>query len=226
MNIDEKIFRKETILRYKDKIEALGFRSKLTSTNFLMSRLFIEILLLIMSFFIPKFGLLIGIGIVIIFHFLYEYILIDSNIKIRNDNLYDEALIFYRMLKLSLISTNDLSKSLELVSTKSNGNSFAYDFKTLLKKNNYNDNLNKVFKDMQTRMSNKDIIISLIDLSKSNDYITTLDNIINNLENKSKVVSKGKYSKLPFRLCVLSIFIISIFILLIVKLEFILQFFD
>lgn len=226
MNIDEKIFRKETINKYKYKINSLGPTSKLTTTNFLMSRLFIESLLIIICLAIPKYGLVIGIIITIIFHFIYSYLLIDNNIKIRNNNLYDESLIFFRMLKLSLKSTNDLMKSLNIVSSKCNNNSFAIDFANLLRKNNYNDDLNKVFKDMQKEIANKDVIISLIDLSKTNDYEKTLNNIINNLEEKNSILNKEKYSKLPFTLSILSLTFIIAFIIIIIKMEYILQFFS
>ena len=226
MNIEERIFRKDTINKYNNKINTLGPTSKITTTNFLMSRLFIELLLIIVCLFIPKYGLLIGLIITIIFHFGYEYLLIDNSIKIRNNNLYDESLIFFRMLKLSLKSTNDLMKSLNIVSSKCVDNSFAIDFNKLLMKNNYNDDLNKVFKDMQDKIANKDIIIALIDLSKTNDYEKTLNNIIANLEEKNNILNKEKYSKLPFTLTILSLIFIISFIIIVIKLEYILSFFS
>lgn len=223
MNLDEKIFRKETIEKYKHKIAALGPHNKLTTTNFLLSRLFIEILLMIIFLFIPKYGLFIGLIICIIFHFLYGYMLIDNSINIRNNLLYDEALIFFRMLKLSLISTNDLRKSLEIVASKNTNNSFALEFDHLLKKNNYND-LSLVFKDMKYRIANQDINISLIDLSKTNDYNHTLELIIHNLQEKNNTIIKQKYEKLPYILSIVSLAFIITFILFVVYIQNVLDF--
>ena len=225
MNLEEKIFRKETIERYNQKISSLGPTSKLTITNFLISRFFIELVLFIMFLLIPKYGLLIGIIVTITFHFLYGYILIDSNIKLRNNNLYDESLIFFRMLKLSLKNTNDLRKSLEIVSTKSPNNSFAIEFAKTLQKNKYNSDLSLIFQDMQYKISNQDIIVSLIDLSKTSNPFNTLDNIINNLQEKNNILTKQKYSKLPFILSLISIMLIVSFVLIVIELPNILQFY-
>lgn len=223
MNLDEKIFRKETIEKYRHKIESLGPHNKLTTTNFLLSRLFMEILLILIFLLIPKYGLLLGIMVCIIFHFLYGYILIDNNINIRNNLLYDEALIFFRMLKLSLLSTNDLRKSLEIVASKNKTNSFALEFDHLLKKNNYND-LSLVFKDMQYKISNQDINIALLDLSKTNDYDHTLEAIIHNLQEKNNILIKQKYAKLPYILSVVSLAFIITFVLFVIYIEKVLEF--
>ena len=217
MKIDEKIFRRSTIDRYNKKISTLGSNSNITTNNYLLSRLFIEILLLIICLFIPKYGLIVGIVLTILFHYLYEYLLLDQNIKIRNDLLYEESLIFFRMLKLSL-------KSLDIVTSKFRQNSFAMDFYYLLKKNNYNNDLNQVFKDMQLKVDNQDLKIALLDLSKTNDFDNTLDIIIDNLQNKSNLIIKQKYSKLPFRLTVLSLVFIVSFIIIIIFLPNILSF--
>jgi hypothetical protein len=215
MNIVKRIFRSSTIKYYSKKISSLGASSKLTVYNFLLSRLFIELLLFILLFFIPKFGIIIALISVILFHNLYPYFLIDSNISIRNNDLYDEALIFFQMLKLSLKSSNDMRKSLEIVALKLN-NDFAKDFDKSLKKNKYNNSLLLVFKDMENKTSNQDIIVSLIDLSESNDYDLTLNKIIKNLQQKNKQIIKRKYTQLPFKLTIISItFVFSIILLII-----------
>src|SRR5574344_2082 len=144
MNITKNLFQKSTIKHYEDKISKLGCESKLSASNFLLSRLFIELILFFSLLFIPKFGILFSFLVVIIFHLLYPYFLIDANISVRTNELYEEALIFFQMLKLSLKGTNDLRKSLEIVSSKLN-NCFAKDFLKSLQKNKYNNNLILVF---------------------------------------------------------------------------------
>ncbi len=215
MNIVKNIFRNSTIKYYEKRISALGPSSKLTVVNFLLSRLFIELILFIALFFIPKFGIIIAFISVLLFHNLYPYFLIDSNVSIRTNELYEEALIFFQMLKLSLHSTNDLRKALEIVSQKLN-NGFAKDFAKSLKKNKYNNSILLVFKDMESKTPNQDIIVSLIDLSESNDYDMTLAKIINNIQQKNKQIIKSKYTQLPFKLTIIALtFILSIVLLIV-----------
>ena len=215
MNIVKNIFRNSTITYYEKRISAIGPSSKLTVANFLLSRLFIELILFIALLFIPKFGIIIAFISVLLFHNLYPYFLIDSNVSIRSSELYDEALIFFQMLKLSLNNTNDLRKSLEIVSQKLN-NGFAKDFDKSLKKNKYNNSILLVFKDMENKTPNQDIIVSLIDLSESNNYDMTLANIINNIQQKNKQIIKRKYTQLPFKLTIIALtFILSIVLLIV-----------
>lgn len=222
MNIVKNLFRRDTITYYQKRIAMLGCESKLTVANFLLSRLFVELLLFIALLFIPKFGILISFIVVIIFHYLYSYFLIDSNISVRCSELYEEALIYFQMLKLSLKSTYDLRKSLEIVSSKLN-NCFSKDFQKSLQKNKYNNNLISVFKDMENKTPNQDVIVSLIDLSESSNCDTTLTNIINNLQHKKNQLVKRHYSQLPFKLTIIGLTFIVSFIVLIVYMESILN---
>jgi disulfide oxidoreductase YuzD len=69
---------------------------------------------------------------------------------------------------------------------------------------------------MENKTSNQDIIVSLIDLSESNDYDLTLNKIIKNLQQKNKQIIKRKYTQLPFKLTIISItFVFSIILLII-----------
>lgn len=215
MNLVKKIYLKKTIKKYEKKIKSLGSNSKINIENFLLSRTFIDLALFILLVFIPKFGIILAILVTLLFHILYPYLLIDSNLEERHDALYEEGLMLFQMLKLSLISTNDLRKSLEIVANKLD-NSLANDFKKSLARNAYNNNLLLIFKDMEERIPNQDIIVSLIDLSESSDYIKTLDNIISNLQIKNKELIRRKCSALPFKLTIISLtFIVSIILLIV-----------
>jgi Flp pilus assembly protein TadB len=215
MNLVKKIYLKKTIAYYQNKINSLGSDSKISVDNFLLSRLIIELGLFIFLLLIPRYGILIAVIIDLIFHYLYTYFLIDSKITQRYQSLYEEGLIFFQMLKLSLCNTHDLRKSLEIVSSNLN-NSMANDFKKSLSRNKYNNNLSLVFKDMEDRLPNQDIVVSLIDLSESNDYNSTLNKIINNLQEKNTRLIKKECTNLPLKLTVLSLtFIVSIVLLII-----------
>ena len=214
-DLETKIFKKSTIEKYDKKIKSLGSYSKISVTNFLVSRLFIEIILFIALLLIPKYGLLIAIIVTLIFHFLYEYLLIDESIKYRDNYIYDEALIFFTKLKLSIIKTNDLKKSLEVL-LKNDNSLFVKDLRKSFNKNKYNNDLSLIFNDMLKRINNQDIIVSLIDLKETNNYLPTIDKIINELEEKDILLSREKYKKIPFTLSIVSISFIVIFALIII----------
>ena len=214
-DLETKIFKKSTIEKYDKKIKSLGSYSKISVTNFLVSRLFIEIILFISLLLIPKYGLLIAIIVTLIFHFLYEYLLIDESIKYRDNYIYDEALIFFTKLKLSIIKTNDLKKSLEVL-LKNDNSLFVKDLRKSFNKNKYNNDLSLIFNDMLKRINNQDIIVSLIDLKETNNYLPTIDKIINELEEKDILLSREKYKKIPFTLSIVSISFIVIFALIII----------
>ena len=220
-DLEQKIFTKKTISKYEKKIKSLGSFTKLSVTNFLISRLFIEIIIFIVLLLIPRYGLLFAIITTIIFHYLYEYILIDEKIKNRDNYIFDDGLIFFEKLKLSYLKTKDIKEALELIID--DDNSFCKDLKTSLNKNKYNNDISLIFRDMQRNINNEDIKVCLIDLSETNDYINTLDNIINDLQEKDILLTKEKYSKLPMSLSIVSIIFILLFILLIIFLPNILE---
>ena len=214
-NLEEKIFRKETIDKYDKKILNLGSYTKITTTKFLMSRLFIELVLFITLLLIPKYGLIIAIVSCLLFHFLYEVLLLDSGISHKDKNIYEDTILFFEMVKLSLLSTNDIRSSFEIVANKNNS-LFAREFKKSLEKNKYNNDLRLVLMDMQKKNFNDDIIFSLIDLAETNDYHKTIDVILKKLQEKDNIKTRQKYIKLPFNLSILSILIILIFILVVI----------
>lgn len=215
MNLADRIFSRIKIDNYKKKIKLLGKKNKITVNNFLLSRLFIEIILFLICLLIPKYGIIISIISVIIFHYLYTYLMLDSNINIRSKELFDEALIFFQMLKLSISTTKDLRKSLEIVSNRID-NSLAYDFREALSKYLYVNDMDLIFKDVIGSNPNQNVKTALLDLEQTNNYTLTLDKIIDELQQQNSILVKQKYQSLPIVLSVLSlVYIIAIVTLLI-----------
>ena len=215
MNLADRIFSRIKIDNYKKKIKLLGKKNKITVNNFLLSRLFIEIVLFLICLLIPKYGIIISIISVIIFHYLYTYLMLDSNINIRSKELFDEALIFFQMLKLSISTTKDLRKSLEIVSNRID-NSLAYDFREAFSKYLYVNDMDLIFKDVISSNPNQNVKTALLDLEQTNNYTLTLDKIIDELQQQNSILVKQKYQSLPIVLSVLSlVYIIAIVTLLI-----------
>ena len=209
------IFSQRYINNYKQKLKYIGPNNKIKLENFLLSRLFISIILLVIFLIIPKYGIYIALVCVPLFYFIYTNILIDNKIKIRNERLYEEAIIFFDMLYLAIKQTNDLKISLDIVTNKL-GNSLSIEFKNIMGNNKYNNDLNEVFKRVIDSIPNYDVRNALVDLKESDDYLKTLDEIITSLQNKNITVVKNNYSYKP----IIITFIALIFIIIICYLLF------
>lgn len=204
------IFSRKYINNYKIKLKYIGPNNKIKLESFLLSRLFISIILLIVLLLIPKIGIFLAIIFVPLFYYLYTDILIDNKIRIRNNKLYEEAIIFFDMLYLAINDTKDLKISLDIVTNKL-GNSLSLEFKNILGNNKYNNDLNEVFKRVIKNIPNYDVRNALVDLKESSNYLITIDEIINRLQEKNIVLNKQKYLLKPIMLT----FIAIIFIILI-----------
>ncbi|MBR1416634.1 MAG: hypothetical protein IJ572_02325 [Bacilli bacterium] len=209
----KKIFSKKYITKYEEKIKYLGPNNKISLENFLLTRLFLSIVLLIICLIIPKYGLILAIIVAISFYYLYTSILIDNKIRIRNDKLYDEAILFFNMLKLSYDKTKDIKTSLEIVSNKL-GNSISITFRKVLKNNRYNNDLKEVFSKVIETIPNKDVKNALVDLKECNNYYDCLERITENLKDKNVVILKSKYQFKPIILVFVSLVFISIICIL------------
>jgi len=225
MNSVRNIFSKKYIRKYERKIKYLGSKNKINLNTFLLSRLIIEIILSIICLLIPRFGLLIALIVVISFHYIYTYILIDNKILIRTDKLYDETIMFYNMLSLSLKDTNDLKISLEIICSKL-GNSLTREFKKLLANNKYNNDLKEVFTKVIDTIPNIDVKNTLVDIKESDNYLKTIDESIKILQDKNVILVKDRYKYKPIYLTIISSFFISLISMLLINFYNILAFFN
>ena len=219
------IFSHKYINKYKQKLKYIGPKNKIKLENFLLSRLFISIILLAICLIIPKYGLYIAIVCVPIFYFSYTNILIDSKIRYRNEILYNEAIVFFEMLYLCIKQTNDLKTSLDMVTNKL-GNSLSLEFKKILENNKYNNDLNEVFKRVIDSIPNYDVRNALVDLKESEDYLTTIDEIIKQLQDKNLLITKNKSIYKPIVISFMSLIFIFIICYLLFNANDIVSYFD
>ena len=225
MNSVRNIFSKKYIKKFEQKIKYLGCDNKLDLNSFLLSRLFIEIIVGILCLLIPRYGLLIALIVVILFHYLYTIILIDNKIKIRIDKLYDETIMFYNMLYLSLKDTKDLKISLDIICSKL-GNSLTREFKVILGNNKYNNDLKEVFTKVIETIPNVDVKNSLVDIKESDNYLRTIEDNIKILQNKNVVLIKDRYKYKPIYLVIIATFLVILISLLMLNAYNILDFFN
>ena len=214
-NIIAFIYPKTYINKIDSKIKSLGSFNKLTTSSFILSRLILECLIFLIFILIPIYGLLLSILFVILFHFLYEDILITSKLITRNKDITKDAIMYFNILLLNINNYKSI-EDLLLISSNIINNRFTNQLKVLLKGNNYQDALLELsssipegiladyLKDMSICKSNQELEIIIHNL---------LDDLNeNNLESLNK-----KIGLLPLKFSILVIiFLVIVLGLLIV----------
>ena len=214
-NIIAFIYPKTYINKIDSKIKSLGSFNKLTTSSFILSRLILECLIFLIFILIPIYGLLLSILFVILFHFLYEDILITSKLITRNKDMTKDAIMYFNILLLNINNYKSI-EDLLLISSNIINNRFTNQLKVLLKGNNYQDALLELsssipegiladyLKDMSICKSNQELEIIIHNL---------LDDLNeNNLESLNK-----KIGLLPLKFTILVIiFLVIVLGLLIV----------
>lgn len=214
-NIIAFIYPKTYINKIDSKIKSLGSFNKLTTSSFILSRLILECLIFLIFILIPIYGLLLSILFVILFHFLYEDILITSKLITRNEDMTKDAIMYFNILLLNINNYKSI-EDLLLISSNIINNRFTNQLKVLLKGNNYQDAL------LELSSSIPEGILAdyLKDMSicKSNQELEIIiHNLLNDLnENNFESLNK-KIGLLPLKFSILVIiFLVIVLGLLIV----------
>ena len=214
-NVVSFIYPKGYIDKIDNKIKSLGYSNKLTTSSFIITRLIIECIIFLVFILVPVYGLILSILFVVLFHFVYEDILINSKLISRNNKIMNDALLYFNMLLLSINSYKSIDDLL-LISSNSINNSFTKELKVAIKGKNYQNAL----LDLGNYIPNSIISEYLKDMSICKN-INELESIINNLlveldRIKDEEITK-KINILPFKFTILMIlFLVVVITLLIV----------
>lgn len=214
-NIIAFIYPKTYINKIDSKIKSLGSFNKLTTSSFILSRLILECLIFLIFILIPIYGLLLSILFVILFHFLYEDILITSKLITRNKDITKDAIMYFNILLLNINNYKSI-EDLLLISSNIINNRFTNQLKVLLKGNNYQDAL------LELSSSIPEGILAdyLKDMSicKSNQELEIIiHNLLNDLNENNLESLNKKIGLLPLKFSILVIiFLVIVLGLLIV----------
>lgn len=214
-NIIAFIYPKTYINKIDSKIKSLGSFNKLTTSSFILSRLILECLIFLIFILIPIYGLLLSILFVILFHFLYEDILITSKLITRNKDMTKDAIMYFNILLLNINNYKSI-EDLLLISSNIINNRFTNQLKVLLKGNNYQDAL------LELSSSIPEGILAdyLKDMSicKSNQELEIIiHNLLNDLNENNLESLNKKIGLLPLKFSILVIiFLVIVLGLLIV----------
>lgn len=215
----KKIFNKGTVKRIEDKVNLLGTSSKYDAITILSVRLITSILFFVLIFSTSRYGYILAVVFVIIYYLLFEYVVLDSKIKVREKKINNEAIYFFEVLTLSLQTGRNLAEAIEITVNSVDGE-LSLEFKEALRETGFGKSLTESLNDMQKRIPSDSINNIILALTQANVYgssiISTLNNQIDYLREKRKMEIKAQISKIPTKISVISVFFFIPLILLII----------
>ena len=225
--IVKKLYRKKTIDKYIKKSIYLN-ESIDKVTTFLITRLFISIIIFFVSFILSNSNLLLSIILVLLFNYLYTYYKYDHRINEREKQLEKEASLFFEVLVLSLKSGKNLLQAMQ--ATCSNlDNSFSREVSIALNEINYGKSLIESLSDFRVKISSQainDIIVSIIEAyTLGKDMIESIEKELELLDEKRINDIKIYINKLPIKISVISVFVLIPLMLLLILSPVLLEYF-
>ena len=216
----QKIYYRTYITKIQNKYDQLKNISVITPQTFLFYQLLVCLLILFSSIIFLKYGYLLGPIISIIWAIFYEYYIFDRKIKQKTKKLNQEALPFFEILAITLESTQNFQKSLEITSNNINSQ-LSLEFITALTEKKAGKSLDEALKNLQKRINNEEITKIIINLRQhinNNNILNILKNQIIYLREQKKAQLKKETIKLRFKLIITAtLFIIPILLLIILS---------
>lgn len=209
-NFVKTLYPKKYLLSLNKKIRRLGIDNKMNLDSFLITRLLIEFILFIGLLLIPVYGIFLSFLFTILFHYLYEDLLINSRLIKRSEVIKDNFLTFIKLYLLGLGKNNDSYLAFKTVSKNIN-NDLTKEINYLNQKyNNYNDVVTNLI-NVIPEMSFDDNILML----SSKDTKQASLAILADIEQDKKTDLEKKINVIPVKIVTLSILFLAIVLLII-----------
>ena len=222
MNKEEfikKIYSKKYIDKQIAKIKLLGTGNKLDVYDLMVGRLFSSVLLFIIVLGLFNYGYIMAPLITLVYYFLFNRAVLDDKLKKRQIKLESEAMHFFEVLTLSLETGRNLVEAIEVTTSNVSG-ILSDEFKETIREVNFGKSLNEALSDMQVRIPSDTVSNIILSLTESNLYgnsiINNLYNQIDFLREKRKMEVKGRISKVPVLISVISVLFFIPLLLLII----------
>ena len=209
-NFVKTLYPKKYLLSLNKKIRRLGIDNKMNLDSFLITRLLIEFILFIGLLLIPVYGIFLSFLFTILFHYLYEDLLINSRLIKRSEVIKDNFLTFIKLYLLGLGKNNDSYLVFKTVSKNIN-NDLTKEINYLNQKyNNYNDVVTNLI-NVIPEMSFDDNILMLS--SKDTKHASLA--ILADIEQDKKTDLEKKINVIPVKIVTLSILFLAIVLFII-----------
>ena len=222
MNKEEfikKLYSEKYINKQIAKIKLLGTGNKMNVYSLMMGRLFSSAVVFIVLLFISNYGYIIAPLVTLVYYFLFNRIVLDDKLKKRTIKLESEAMHFFEVLTLSLETGRNLVEAIEVTTSNVSG-ILSNEFKETVREVNFGKSLNEALSDMQEKIPSDTISNIILSLTESNLYgnsiIENLYSQIDFLREKRKMEVKGRISKVPILISVISVLFFIPLLLLII----------
>lgn len=215
----KKLYRKNSVLEIKKKIQLLGVSTKLEVYSFLNLRFFGACLLLLLFLIFHDYGFLLGPVVAILYYKGITYLLLDKRIHERQIQLEREALNFFEILTLSLETGRNLQEALNVTISSCDGE-LVREFREVMREVKYGKSLTEALEDMEASIPSDTINNIILSLTQANLYgssiIKSLNDQIDYLREKRKLEVKAEISKVPIKISVISVFFFVPLVLIII----------
>lgn len=203
-----RLYSKKYVKRISDKVRLLGISNKLDYRDLIIGRLLSSVLIFIFILYTNKYGYIMAPLVTIIYYLLFNKFVIDDKIKRRTLVLENEAMHFFEVLTLSLETGRNLTSAIEVTTRNVNG-ILSNEFKEALREISFGKSLNEALRDMQDRIPSVTINNIVLSLTQANLYgnsiIENLYQQVDYLREKRKFEVKGRISKVPILISVISV---------------------
>ena len=223
MNKEEfvrRIYSDKYINKQISKVKLLGNNNKINVYDLIIMRLFTSFVIFIITLYLFDYGYIISPFVTLVYYFLFNKVTIDDKLKNRTRIIENDAMHFFEVLTLSLETGRNLVEAIEVTTANVSG-VLSDEFKETVREVSFGKSLNEALGDMQQRIPSDTVNNIVLSLTESNLYgnsiIKNLYSQIDFLREKRKMEVKGRISKVPILISVISVlFFIPLLLLLIV----------
>ena len=222
MNKEElirKIYSEKYIDKQIAKIKLLGTGNKMNVYELILGRLLSSFVIFILILYTFNYGYILAPIITLLYYILFSRVVLDDKLKKRTIKLEGEAMHFFEVLTLSLETGRNLVEAIDVTTANVSG-VLSNEFKETVREVSFGKSLNEALSDMQARIPSDTINNIILSLTESNLYgnsiIENLYNQIDFLREKRKMEVKGRISKVPVLISVISVFFFIPLLLLII----------
>ncbi len=222
MNKEElirKLYSDRYVNNFIKKVNLLGMKRKLDPYNTIILRAITTFIIFVIILYNYDYGYIWAPVGGCVYYILFNQLFINKKIKKRGIKLENEAMHFFEVLTLSLETGRNLVEAIDVTTSNVMGD-LSDEFKEAVREVSFGKSLNEALTDMQLRIPSENVNNIVLSLTQANLYgnsiIDNLYNQIDYLREKRKLEVKGRISKVPVYISVISVFFFIPLLLMIV----------
>ena len=222
MNKEEfvkRLYSDKYVSKLEKRVNLLGIKNKMNPYDIIITRLFTTVILFILLLYFLDYGYIVAPVVAVIYYFLFNYVVLNSKINKRIIKLENEAMHFFEVLTLSLETGRNLVEAIDVTTSNVSG-MLSDEFKEAVREVSFGKSLNEALADMQMRIPSETVNNIILSLTQANLYGNSIiDNLygqIDYLREKRKLEVKGRISRVPVLISVISVFFFIPLLLMII----------